>query len=178
MSWCKAGCLALVAMMLAGCGFQPLYATRHIEGDTAQNAFEAFRGISISQIEDREGQLLRNQLSRLIHPSGRSGIVTHSLDVKLKESKTSLAVARSAVASRANIRVTASYTLVPFDKDAASLKGTVTATSGYNIFRSEFQTLSAENGARERALKDIAEQIRLRLAAQLTGPETATGAIR
>ena len=43
----------------------------------------------------------------------------------------------------------------------------VTSTSGYNIFQSEFQTLMAEKGARKRALDDLAQQIRMRLASYL-----------
>ncbi len=182
MSLSRATLLTLALVMLAGCGFQPVYATRQVEDGSAQNAFAAFRGVQINQIDDREGQYLRNRLVRLIHPSGRSGPVTHSLTVTLSESTTSLAVARSAVASRANIRVSASVDLQAVTgregEAENSFSNTFSATSGYNIFNSEFQTLAAEKGARERAINDLAEQIRLRLAAHLTATETATDGVR
>ncbi len=172
----RSGALALVVVLLAGCGFQPVYATRQVDQTgQAANAFETFRGVHIENIKDREGQFLRNQLTRLLQPSGRGSVTTHKLSVTLKESTRGLAVAKSAVASRANLRVTLSFKLSPIDEagdEDGTFSGSVTATSGYNIFNSEFQTLAAEKGARERAITDAAEQVRLRLAALLTAPSS------
>lgn len=167
-------CCALV-LALAGCGFRPLYAPP--EEDVSQRgiyAFDIFKRVEITNIPDREGQYFRNALVRLLHPSGRSGVPIYRLDVTLRESTSSLAVKRSAVATRANLKIIGSFILHSNDKTRSALSGSVTSLSGYNIFQSEFQTLMAEKGARERALEDLAQQMRIRLAALLTNSETQT----
>ena len=125
--------------------------------------------MEIGQIADREGQFLRNELIELMHPSGRAQIVEYDLGVILSESKSGLAVRRSSDATRANLTMTATFELKTREvgeDNRVIFSGSVKTTSGYNIFTSEFQTLSAEKSARERALKDVAQQLRLRLATE------------
>lgn len=154
-------------LLTASCGFRPLYAPSG--GDTAQAqvfAFDAFRKMEISRIGNRNGQFLRNELIELMHPSGRARIIEYKLGISLSETKAGLAVRRSSDATRANLTATASYKLSAVGEEEPILIGTVKSTSGYNIFESEFQTLSAEKSARERALRDVAQQLRLRLATE------------
>lgn len=161
----RTGLVIGIVFLVASCGFRPLYAPL---GDNASEtdtfAFEAFSKTAIGRIREREGQFLRNELVRLLHPSGKSRENEYYLSVTISESKTGLAVRRSSDATRASLTVNGSYSLIAKTSEAKMFSGTVSSTSGYNIFESEFQTLSAENNARERALRDVAHLIRLRLA--------------
>jgi hypothetical protein len=49
-------------------------------------------------------------------------------------------------------------------------KGTVLSTNSYNVLDSGFATLSAEKDARNRALRSLAEEIRLRVGTALQNP--------
>ncbi|MBO6518829.1 MAG: hypothetical protein JJ900_12385 [Rhodospirillales bacterium] len=169
----KALFAAALVLFLAGCGFRPLYVPPE-EDASGQGvyAFDLFKSISIANIPDREGQYFRNRLVQLLHPAGRSGAARYVLNVTLNETRSSLAVQKSAVATRANLTVTAQFTLQPVGADGSAGYGAVKTISGYNIFQSEFQTLMAEKGARERALDDLAQQLRIRLAAILTTTES------
>ena len=160
-------------LVLGGCGFRPLYAPpqEDVSGKGVY-AFDIFKTIAIGNIEDREGQYFRNRLVQLLHPQGRSGLARYTLDVTLDESSTDLAVQRSAIASRANLTITASFSLHDLETGKVRESGIAKSISGYNIFQSEFQTLMAEKGARERALDDVAQQVRVRLAALLTTSES------
>lgn len=162
-------------MAVSGCGFRPLYAPpeEDVSGRSVY-AFDIFKKVSIANIPDREGQYFRNQLVMLLHPSGRSSTTEYELRVTLNEGTSNLAVKRSAVATRAKLTVKGVYSLIPFDGSKEALSGEVQTSSGYNIFQSEFQTLMAEKGARERALDDLAQQLRIRLATVLTTAETQT----
>ncbi len=51
------------------------------------------------------------------------------------------------------------------------LTGSLHSTNSYNILDSEFATLVAENDARDRALRSIAEDIRRHVAAGLRNPQ-------
>lgn len=161
----RIGLVIGIVCLVASCGFRPLYAPI---GDNASKddvfAFEVFSKIEIARIRDREGQFLRNELVQLLQPSGKARLIEYDLVVTLSESKSGLAVRRSSDATRANLTVTGQYFLRSRKWDQQIFSGSVASTGGYNIFESEFQTLSAEKSARERALTDVAHQIRLRLA--------------
>lgn len=171
----KTVCCWFLVVALAGCGFRPLYAPPQEDvSHRGVYAFDIFKRVEIANIPNREGQYFRNVLVRLLHPSGRSGVPLYRLNVTLNESTSSLAVQRSAVATRANLKIVGNFSLLSNDDARESLSGIVTSSSGYNIFQSEFQTLMAEKGARERALEDLAQQMRIQLAALLTSSETQT----
>lgn len=163
--------LAAGAVLLAvsACGFRPLYAPP-AEDRSGQSvyAFDAMQAVEIGLIPDRSGQYLRNKLVRLIHPEGKSAASKYALTVTFSESRAELDVQQSAIATRANLIVTANYQVTDLVSGVGLGSGNVRSTSGFNIFDSEFQTLVAEQGARERALDAIAEQIRVRLAILLT----------
>lgn len=161
------GFILAVVLLTASCGFRPLYAPSGSDSAEEQVfAFDVFRKIHIGLIKDREGQFLRNELLRLLQPSGRAQIVEYNLGIQLAESKASLAVRQSSDATRANLSISAFYSLASLETNTLVASGSLKSTSGYNIFESEFQTLSAEKSARERALNDVAQQIRLRLATE------------
>lgn len=160
----RIGIILGAVLLTASCGFRPLYAPSGAGTNNEQVfAFDVFRKIEIGLIRDREGQFLRNELIRLMHPSGRARIVEYDLGVSLAESTADLAVRQSSDATRANLTIIGSYSLTSRADEIQVASGSVQSTSGYNIFESEFQTLSAEKSARERALNDVAQQIRLRL---------------
>jgi len=163
----RLGIILAAALLTASCGFRPLYAPSGTGSASEQLfAFDVFRKIEIGLIEDREGQFFRNKMIELLHPSGRARVVEYDLNTKLNESKANLAVRQSSDATRANLTMTTVYTLISRTDGTIVARGTVKSTSGYNIFNSEFQTLSAEKSARERALIDLAQQLRLRLATE------------
>lgn len=154
-----------IVLITASCGFRPLYAPASSDSNEIDKfTFETLRTVNISRIRDREGQFLRNKLIELMHPNGRADVVAYNLAIKVAESKSSLAVRRSSDATRANLTITGEYSLVRLDTRDVLIGGAVKSTGGYNIFESEFQTLSAEKSARERALIDVAYQLRLRIA--------------
>lgn len=167
--------ILLAGLILSGCGFRPLYAPpQEDQSGKSVYAFDLLKQIAIDNIPDREGQYLRNQLIQLMQPSGRGAETKYVLKVILRETKRDLAVKRSAIATRANLQIAGEFLLSPVDSAGTIESGTVFTSSGYNINQSEFQTLMAEKGARERALDDLAQQMRIRLAAVLTSSEAKT----
>jgi LPS-assembly lipoprotein len=168
MSSFKITYLIVLTLSMTACGFRPLYAPpSENAGIQGVYAFDELRRVAISNIPDREGQYLRNALVRLLHPNGRRGKTLYILNISLTEGTSSLAIQRSAEATRTNLTVSGSFNLKSLIAGDQLHSDVVTSTSGYNIFQSEFQTLMAEKGARKRALDDLAQQIRMRLASYL-----------
>ena len=149
-----------VVLLLGACGFRSLYgtdATRDPPGDLAT--------IEVNPIADRLGQRLRNNLLDLLNPRGRPANPRYFLTVQLDQSTQRLAIEKDAFATRANLRLLANFSLHDQDSREIVLSGKSLMVSSYNILDSEFATLMAEKDAKARAARELAHDIRTRLAA-------------
>ena len=156
--------MALVALV-SGCGFQPLH-----QSGTA-GASEVLAAIEVLRIPDRQGQQLRNFLLDGLNPHGPPRYPVYALSVGLSVSKGGLGVRKDAFATRAFLTVNASFSLARAGlEERGKFTGSASSTNYYNIVQSEFATLAAEEDARTRALRAIANEIRLRIAAALRTP--------
>jgi len=165
MSWLKgaaAGLALALAAGAAGCGFEPLYAT---DGSARGHLAR----VHIDRIADRTGQQLRNALLLSFPPGDPAAPAAWRLRVRLKEDKAELGVEKQDVATRANLTLTAFYTLEDAASDKPVLSGDLRSVNSYNILESPYGTLAAERNARERAVRQIADGLTARLAAWLSG---------
>ena len=168
MSFSRRRLLAAIAATgtLTACGFRPLY--RDVQGQT--DVVDEFRSIDIDQVAaadenftERAGQQLRNELTGLLQPRGRVADPVYSLMVTVAENTSGLAVRKSAFATRANLRLTATMQLYDRRRNEVVLNSPVRVVSGYNILGSEYGTLIAEEDARQKAIRSLSQEIRLRL---------------
>jgi LPS-assembly lipoprotein len=125
--------------------------------------------VSIARIDDRPGQMLRNRLLDKMNPHGVPVEPKYVLVVRLRESTERLALRRDATATRANLRISADYSLRRADGDSV-LRGTSSFTGSYNVLLDDFATLSAENDARRRVTDELSEDIKNRVAIFLARP--------
>lgn len=159
----RAGILAamMAAGMLSGCGFQPLYAKRPTE-TTVYN--QGFPQVDVGAINDRLGQILRNELVDRINPRGVARTPTYRLDVSAKERRSDIVILRDSTATFAKFIVEVKWRLIDLETGEAVTKGAHQRTSSFSISSSEYAILQAEKDARQRAATELAEDIRLRLA--------------
>ena len=150
----------LVLAALGGCGFTPLYATQTASGPMSVD----LAAIRVAPIPDRLGQYVRNNLIDLLNPQGEPQTPAYRLIVRLSEDREGLAIERDTSITRYNYTLIAHYEL----RDATDHvveSGKARAIAAYNVVSSQFATLAAENDAQMRASREVAETIRLRLAA-------------
>ena len=150
----------LVLLLVAACGFQPLHGERGRAGTTATD----LAYVSVSPIPQRNGQLVRNELIELLRKAGPQGRPVFRLDIQLNEAREGLAFSRDDNVTRYNLRLNVSYLLVDERNGDDILKGQTRAIAAYNVVQSDYANLIAERDARARAARDIAEDIRTRLA--------------
>ena len=108
--------------------------------------------------------MLRNDLIHQLRITGGLKKKKYDLIVELEETIQSLAVRKSAFATRANLKVTAKYVLVSSERSKTLLQSSEHATVSYNIYNSEFATLVARRDAHERAIRSLGKDIIIRLA--------------
>jgi LPS-assembly lipoprotein len=153
--------VATMVTVLGGCGFHPLYGQNAANRDVPAD----FSSIAIAPIPDRLGQELRNDLLDLLTPRGRTTNPVFRLNVSVKEQISELAIDSSGLATRANLRLDANYSLVKEDTGQSLMTGKSLAVSSYNLVSADFSNLTAQDDARSRAALRIAREIRARLGA-------------
>tara|TARA_Y100000766_G_C18651528_1_gene480695 strand:+ start:148 stop:669 length:522 start_codon:yes stop_codon:yes gene_type:complete len=144
---------------LGGCGFRPLYGKAN-----GIDLSDTLASVEIGPIKDRVGQQIRNALLDGLSPRGAMAVQRYRLNVEASEGVASLAVQKSADATRADLSLSASYNLYDLETGLNLYNGTSRAISSFNILNSEFATLMAEKGARDRAVKQLSDDIRLKVA--------------
>jgi len=155
------GLLALVCgLALSGCGFRPLYG----EDEAGSSTFDSLETIQIAALPDRTGQQLHNLLRDRINPRGQPNRPEFVLRIRLTEKTERLAIAQDETATRANLRLRANFTLTKVKSNEVVMKGKSNSANSYNIVDSQYATYVSRNDARDRALRELSEDIRLRLA--------------
>lgn len=152
--------------LLSACGLRPLYGGD--EGNPTGGAPSGgVRGdlaaIRIATIAERGGQVLRNALLDHLTPEGEPGQPLYQLVVTRSESEETPLRRLDEVAMLQILRVSASWSLR--DPSGATLTSGVSRTlARFDLTRSQPATEAARQNARERAARDLAEDIRVKLA--------------
>ena len=170
--WASAAAM-LAVLLFTGCGFRPLYAV------SESGSEESFVANELAKIELKPGtqrieQIVYVHLLDRLTPHGRPAVASYALSVDLRVSQQGVALERDATVSRFNLTVDAGFALSMLDGEEIGdvlFDGAVRAVAGYNILRSEFANVIAERDARERAGRDIADEIQTRLAVYFRGRE-------
>jgi LPS-assembly lipoprotein len=159
--WWYKSLVALVAVLFLGaCGYQPLYG-----GGKNNPLSKELASISVKPIADRTGQQLRNELFDVLTPLGQPARPKYFLEVTLREGISGLAVKKSEVATRANLRLGASYKLFEVAGNRPVFSGDSTLVGSFNILNSDFSNLAASQGVRDRLIADMASDIQIRISA-------------
>ncbi len=158
------------ALMLSGCGFRPLYGTASIP-EGAEAAFGAIQiaAVAPTNDSDRIGYLVSDALDRALHTPGHNETARYELKVALADERRGLSIQDDSSTTRYNYRLTADWTLVPVGSNAALASGRAETTASYNVVDSQYATQIARKDAEDRAAREIAEQIKLRVAVALIG---------
>lgn len=155
--------LALImASLLAACGFEPMLGTH----DSSVGSVAAdFAKVQVGTIENRSGQLLRNDLIEILTPQGEPERPEYTLTVKLEEpiQNQNYAFQRDNSVTDVNYVVIANWSLL--DKSGAvALASTSTASELYAMSNSQYaSTVSAQN-TRDQIVLEISQDIRNKLA--------------
>jgi LPS-assembly lipoprotein len=131
--------------------------------------------IEVAPIPNRQGQLLRNELTSLLDPAATAAAdKRYTLRVNLKETVNTFAIERSGFATTANVEIIATYTLVDDASGNALVGGSSRAFNDYNILENDYSTYVAGGDARNRAITQVAYEIRNRLAAHFAESPAAS----
>jgi LPS-assembly lipoprotein len=143
-------------LLLAGCNYRPLYG-----GGDSSNAARGLSQIAVQEQKTRAGQLLRNELlsSRL---GADPGNATYTLAMDVTETRR----ANAGSSERVVYRMTANYRLVENASGKQVDEGKSFSSVSFDTVSEPLADLQAENNARQRAARELGQDIKTRLAAR------------
>ncbi|ANK79560.1 MAG: hypothetical protein TEF_01190 [Rhizobiales bacterium NRL2] len=152
------GLLALGALALAGCGFQPVYAPGGA-GDV--------RGpLSRLEVQEQKGNAAfatRNALLDALGAPDKPADPEHFLRLEVLEDRESAGIQADETVSRINVSLTGHWWLLAADRESVLDSGSERRTVSYNVVDDEYATLIAGREASEQAGRLVGEAIRTRL---------------
>jgi len=151
--------LICVALLLTGCGFRPLYS------ETVSNAetVTSLEKIRVSGASTKTDAVFRNFLLDRIAPAGAPDKYEYELGFRLDERQIGSGVRIDASVTRFNLQLSASYQVKDAKTRDVVYSGNSRSVVAYDVLRSQFATVIERENARERAAREIANDIVLRL---------------
>ncbi|MFO1186869.1 MAG: LPS assembly lipoprotein LptE [Alphaproteobacteria bacterium] len=151
--------LLAACLLLAACGFRPLYG-----GPTGEIRRLELSQVAVTPIKTRLGQTLRNTLLDRMTPEGEPTYPQYRLDITLNEYKEGVAIQSDASITRYNYQLTGTYELFDLGAGKVIYQGIARSLAAYNVAESPFATLSAERDVADRTAGDLSDQIEHSLA--------------
>lgn len=146
--------LASLALLLAGCGFSPMYAPA--------DGGAAIGPVQVAQIDGKAGHVLKTELDRILAVEAGTGAPPMQLEIRLAERIIGLGIRLNESASRAELQLVANYTLTP--ATGRPLRGSINSVVVYDVPDAAFGEIAAQDDARERAAETLAQRMRAELA--------------
>ena len=160
----------ILSLMLAACGFTPLY---EAGGSSAQMQTQ-LSSIDVGPIADRIGQVMRNRLVSRLNAGARP---EYRLDVVLTQSSETFGVRPDTATTQEQLTLVADIQLIKYGQEEPVIRQSLRARSSFDVVLSDFATVSQREDTAQRLALDLAERIHRRLAlhfAQEADGEPAT----
>jgi LPS-assembly lipoprotein len=158
---------AMLGFALGGCGFQPL----HGPSLSGKPMTEVLKSVDIAPIPGRVGQRIRNEL--IFDTQGGAGDgglkAEYRLDIAIKEELRNTLVSGTGDPQGQIVEVNAEFKLVRISDNVVVFQGKSAGRAAFDKVESVFADIRAKQDAENRAARTIAEAIRLRITAYLSG---------
>ncbi|WP_417452313.1 LPS assembly lipoprotein LptE [Kiloniella sp.] len=145
---------------LSACGFQPVYKKNT---ETGYSSNQALQTIRISPLPDRPGQILHNMLRDRMNPLGQPRKPLYVLKAIIEETEKDLAVRLDNTASRTNLTIAVKYSLVSLASNNIVFSSIARSTNSFDKLDDPYANLVAEDTARSRVLRQVADDMALQL---------------
>lgn len=154
-------------LMLASCGFEPMYSKKQ------QGNPDALAGVYIEKVsgEGRMAQQFRTDLEDKLNPGGKvPANPAYSLSVSLVSTESAIGVARDGTISRYNLYLDSTYSLREYGTEKVVANGNLRQVASYNnLTNAYFSTYVSKEDAIKRGVTELSENYRQRLAPYLNG---------
>ena len=167
----RGAALAGALLLLAACGFHPLYANRRSSGLDEQLA-----SVKVAPVSDRIGQMLVRSLRDGLNPAGLKVAQRYALTMTLTRSLSDLAIRKDGTASREAYAASVTYSLQDARQNATTvLTGVARANDSYDVGENPFTSTVASSDADRKAADSMSQQIQSQIVVYLRRQASAAG---
>ena len=152
---------SVLAISLGSCGYQPLYGT----SASGSHVSSQLASVTVEQQNTRTGQLIRNEILSSIGNQNTAGATRYSLKFTTSADDADTARAFDSDVTRKSYQLSVKYLLSDTAKGKTVHKGSTFSHVSYDKTDAPFSDYQALISAKERAAKEIGNDIRTRLAA-------------
>ena len=153
------------AILLQGCGYQPLYATRSDGSSVTQD----LASVSVASQSTRVGQLVRNEIVRSTRPAGSGAADRYVLKLDAKGDSETLVDTADTVHRRLAYNLTTEFQLIDVASQRPVFSGRAFSRVPYDRLNASFSNVQARVNAEEQAAQQVGQEVRTRVAAFLAG---------
>lgn len=158
------GTAAFALIGLAGCtNVRPLYGSGGADAASGGD----LAAISFAPMSDRLGQRLRNELIRLITPSGEPAAPDYRMTLQINVSESDVLIRTNSDVDRKTLSLSVAYKIIDTGTDEEVFAGNAFGDVSFSRVTSEYANIRARRDAENRAANIVAEQIRSTVAARL-----------
>ncbi len=150
---------AVLSLALAGCGYRPLYG--NVGGSNNGTVVQKLADISIEEQPTRAGQIVRNELISAMGGGGSHYI----LKMVLNENNFAVASIKGTLVKRNRYSINIGYQLIDTSTGKQVTGGRSFSSNDYDEIREPVADMQALESARERAAREVAQDLRIRLSA-------------
>ena len=150
--------LLAAALMLSGCGLQPIYA-----GGSQGVIARGLADVEVAPIPGDEGWLVKNALEDRLGRGENGGSAQYRLDIVLDDQLEGFGLLTDDTIGRERRTLRARYQLIEIATDTILVDATAGSDAGIDVVGSEYATIAAEQTALENLAEDVADQIVVRL---------------
>lgn len=169
-------------LMLAACGFEPLYVERHSDerwyykGNFDASIANEMAQIKVEPAGERVGQLVRNELLDNLTPKGIPDRPKYRLNIEHIVKDTSKQAMRDDItATRERVEYKLNYILTDVSNGETLVRGDSLALLGYDIMANPYSTTFSQKKIEEDAAKIMADDVSLRIGAYFHAVLTKRG---
>lgn len=150
----------LCLLLLASCGFEPLYGKTEYMQSSDPDMATGRAAIDIANVPDREGQRLRNLLIDRLYVRGRPAVGLYTLTLTpLQNTTTNLGIRKDATSTRAMTTIGTHVKLVENNTGRIVLERDVHAVGGYNQLDNQLATITSKRSVTDHMLEELSDSI-------------------
>lgn len=161
MSWCertRRGAALLALLLLAGCGFHPLYAAM-----TPLGYDPALAAIEVRPAPDRDGQILVASVREQLNPRGARLKPRYVLAIGMAIARSDLGIRRDNTSTRGELTISATLTLNDAATNEVVFRDELRTFTAFNRPDDAYAATVAEDKARTEAAADLGREIAERI---------------
>jgi LPS-assembly lipoprotein len=162
-----AAAAVVIGVSLGGCTFAPVYGTNPATGRSIMPELAA---ITIETPSGRVEQVVRNALLFAFTGGGPAASPRYNLRLSVSTAETLVGVTRIAVAPSYSVDVAVAYEFSDLRTRTVITRGVARGVASYDRSNQGFANERAKREAEDRAAASAADEIRLRIAADLARP--------